>query len=125
MIEDEKKHKASIETLKAYNYQLPESLIASYPHPERSKSRLLVYQMNKATGKAMILNKQFCDLPYFLKENDLLIYNDTRVSILALCFFSSSIISVFLVLMTFSNGFLYSGNIFVVSTFPAYFASII
>ena len=80
MIEDEKKHKASIETLKAYNYQLPESLIASYPHTERSKSRLLVYQMNKTTGKAMILNKQFCDLPYFLKENDLLIYNDTRVS---------------------------------------------
>ena len=80
MIEDQEKHKASIKTLKEYNYQLPKSLIASYPHPERSKSRLLVYQMNKATGKATILNKQFCDLPCFLKKNDLLIYNDTRVS---------------------------------------------
>ncbi|MBV8802785.1 MAG: tRNA preQ1(34) S-adenosylmethionine ribosyltransferase-isomerase QueA [Gammaproteobacteria bacterium] len=58
-----------------FNYQLPEELIARYPLPQRSSSRLLC--LNKQNG--FVSHKKFTDLIDFLLPNDLLVFNDTRV----------------------------------------------
>ncbi len=58
-----------------FNYHLPEALIAQQPLSERTASRLLC--MNRETGE--LIDKQFSDLLNFIKPNDLLVLNDTRV----------------------------------------------
>lgn len=58
-----------------FNYHLPPDLIAQFPLPHRSASRLLVLQKN--TGH--IQHKLFTDLSLLLNENDLLIFNNTKV----------------------------------------------
>jgi len=57
-----------------FRYHLPESLIAQYPAPERSASRLLVLD---AQGR--VHDRRFRDLPRLLRPGDLLVFNDTRV----------------------------------------------
>jgi S-adenosylmethionine:tRNA ribosyltransferase-isomerase len=58
-----------------FNFELPPELIAQYPLPERTQSRLLT--LNRATGK--IAHQKFIDLPDLLSPGDLLIFNDTKV----------------------------------------------
>lgn len=58
-----------------FDYELPESLIARYPLPERSASRLLC--LARDTGE--ISHRYFRDLPDLLQSGDLLVFNDTRV----------------------------------------------
>lgn len=58
-----------------FNYHLPEALIAQQPLSERTASRLLC--MNRESGE--LIDKQFSDLLNFIKPNDLLVLNDTRV----------------------------------------------
>ena len=58
-----------------FHYELPEALIARYPTPERSGSRLL--HLDGATGA--IADRRFTDLPSLLRAGDLLVFNDTRV----------------------------------------------
>jgi len=58
-----------------FNYTLPEQLIASYPLPERSASRLLC--LDGATGT--INHRYFTDLPELLHPADLLVFNNTQV----------------------------------------------
>ena len=58
-----------------FSFQLPESLIARYPKSERSGSRLL--SLNGQTGA--IEHLQFPDIIDLINEDDLLIFNDTRV----------------------------------------------
>ena len=58
-----------------FSFHLPEELIARYPTPERSHSRLLSLEGN--TGQLTHLN--FTDIVDLVNENDLLIFNDTRV----------------------------------------------
>jgi S-adenosylmethionine:tRNA ribosyltransferase-isomerase len=60
-------------SLADFDYHLPPELIAQFPAPERSGSRLLLLQ-----GEA-ISDRQFTELPQLLAPNDLLILNDTRV----------------------------------------------
>lgn len=57
-----------------YDYPLPKELIAQYPL-ERGKERLLA--LNRKTGE--IHHRQFETLENYLKEEDLLVLNDTRV----------------------------------------------
>lgn len=58
-----------------FDFNLPDQLIAQFPTPERSASRLL-----RLDGKSGQLNDcWFRQLPEFLNPNDLLILNDTRV----------------------------------------------
>ncbi|MCK5817958.1 MAG: tRNA preQ1(34) S-adenosylmethionine ribosyltransferase-isomerase QueA [Psychromonas sp.] len=58
-----------------FSFHLPESLIARYPIPDRSASRLLY--LNGDSGKLTHLNfKHIIDL---IDKNDLLVLNDTRV----------------------------------------------
>ena len=58
-----------------FSFDLPEALIARYPQPERSSSRLLC--LNSKTGE--LAHKQFNDILDFIQPNDLLVFNDTRV----------------------------------------------
>ena len=58
-----------------FNYFLPPDLIAKYPLPNRSDSKLLVY--NKALDQ--ITHSAFKSLPNFLKTGDLLVFNNSKV----------------------------------------------
>jgi len=61
--------------LSDFDYQLPNELIARYPLPERSSSRLLC--LNRKTGE--ISHQKFIELPELLSANDLLVANNTQV----------------------------------------------
>lgn len=58
-----------------FNFDLPETLIAQRPLPERSASRLLC--LDGPTGT--VADRTFPDLPRLLSQGDLLVFNDTRV----------------------------------------------
>jgi S-adenosylmethionine:tRNA ribosyltransferase-isomerase len=58
-----------------FSFHLPEELIARYPMPERSKSRLLSLEANSSE----ISHLHFTDIVELINANDLLIFNDTRV----------------------------------------------
>ncbi|MEA3588928.1 tRNA preQ1(34) S-adenosylmethionine ribosyltransferase-isomerase QueA [Pseudidiomarina sp. 1APP75-27a] len=61
--------------VKDFNFDLPDQLIARYPQPERSASRLLV--LDGATGE--VTHDQFKAIEDHLQAGDLLVFNDTRV----------------------------------------------
>lgn len=78
--------------LNDYSYNLPEEKIAQFPVSPRDASKLLRYE------KGSISHKKFTDLPSFLGENSLLVFNDTKV-IPARLFFkrdTGAVIEVFL-----------------------------
>jgi S-adenosylmethionine:tRNA ribosyltransferase-isomerase len=58
-----------------FHYELPPELIAQAPHSRRSASRLLC--LDGATGT--LADRRFADLPFLLRPDDLLVFNDTRV----------------------------------------------
>ncbi|MEO5702621.1 MAG: tRNA preQ1(34) S-adenosylmethionine ribosyltransferase-isomerase QueA [Gammaproteobacteria bacterium] len=58
-----------------FYFDLPPSLIAQHPPPQRNQSRLLL--LNGQDGH--LEDRQFTDLPKMLKPGDLLVFNDTRV----------------------------------------------
>lgn len=58
-----------------FDYELPPALIAQQPLPERAASRMLVVDRATQTWS----DSQFQRLPEYLKENDALVLNNTRV----------------------------------------------
>ena len=58
-----------------FYFELPRELIAQYPLPQRTDSRLLTYQVNSK----QLTHNSFNDLIDFLQPGDLLVLNDTRV----------------------------------------------
>ena len=58
-----------------FSFDLPEAQIARHPLPERCASRLLVLDGQDGS----LRHQQFPDLLNFLKEGDLLVFNNTRV----------------------------------------------
>ncbi len=62
--------------LSDFNYTLPQELIAQEPLSERQKSRLLV--VNKSTQ--VIEHRHFEDILDYLRDDDLIVMNDTRVT---------------------------------------------
>jgi S-adenosylmethionine:tRNA ribosyltransferase-isomerase len=58
-----------------FHYDLPPSLIAQAPLPERAASRLLVVP----PAGSGFLDRRMADLPALLRPEDLLVFNDTRV----------------------------------------------
>ncbi len=60
-------------TLDDFGYALPPELIAQFPAPERTASRLL-----RLSG-ATLSDRRFADLPRLLRSGDVLVFNDTRV----------------------------------------------
>lgn len=61
--------------LSDFDFELPNELIAQNPCPERGESRLLV--VNRST--ASIEHATFNDLPRYLKDHPVIVFNDTRV----------------------------------------------
>ncbi len=61
--------------LENFDYDLPESLIAGHPLPERDSSRLMIVERD--TGG--ILHRRFSDIAQFLEKGDMLVLNDTKV----------------------------------------------
>ncbi len=64
-----------------YTYPLPQERIASYPLPERDRSKLLVWESNK------IYESRFYHIGDYLPERSLLVFNNTRVIHARLIFF--------------------------------------
>jgi S-adenosylmethionine:tRNA ribosyltransferase-isomerase len=58
-----------------FDYHLPEELIAARPLAERSASRMLV--VHRQSGR--IEHRMFRDFPEYLRPDDLLVLNDTKV----------------------------------------------
>ena len=58
-----------------FDYQLPQELIASEPLADRSASRMLV--VHRDTG--VLEHRSFKDLKEYLRPDDLVVLNDTRV----------------------------------------------
>ena len=58
-----------------FNYQLPDALIAQKPLAQRDSSRLLC--MDKSTG--VIQDNSFTDFINLIHDNDLLVFNNTKV----------------------------------------------
>lgn len=61
--------------IEAYNYDLPQDLIAQVPAPKRDHSKLLVVERSSACFS----DNQFFDLPSLLQPGDLLVVNNTKV----------------------------------------------
>ncbi|MBA4697343.1 MAG: tRNA preQ1(34) S-adenosylmethionine ribosyltransferase-isomerase QueA [Legionella sp.] len=57
-----------------FHFDLPEALIAQYPLPNRSDSRLLVHDPQQGNR-----HQQFKELPSFLNPGDLLVMNNSKV----------------------------------------------
>lgn len=64
-----------LDAVDAYDYELPDELIAAHPADRRSGSRLLVARRDQQA----LEHERFAQLPEFLREGDLLVFNDTRV----------------------------------------------
>ncbi len=58
-----------------FDYSLPGELIAQHPHTERASSRLLV--LNRPDGR--VEHSRFREITAYLRENDLIVVNDTKV----------------------------------------------
>ena len=64
--------KLEVET---FNYYLPEKLIAQTPIEPRDQSRLMVLDRKNE----IIIHRKFCDLPEFINQGDVLVFNDSKV----------------------------------------------
>ena len=64
-----------LDDLAAWQYELPEELIASRPAPQRDESRLMVVRRRNQS----IEHHQIKDLPNLLNEDDRLVFNNTKV----------------------------------------------
>ena len=61
--------------LSQFRYNLPQELIAQYPAKNRDESRLLV--LNKKNGE--VEHKVFKDIVDYFNEDDVLVFNNTKV----------------------------------------------
>ena len=61
--------------LSQFRYNLPQELIALYPTENRDESRLLV--VNRKSGE--LQHKIFKDITEYFSENDVLVFNNTKV----------------------------------------------
>lgn len=61
--------------IEEFDYELPPALIAQFPPEQRAAGRLL--HLDGSTGACS--DHRFSDLPQFVREGDLFVFNDTRV----------------------------------------------
>ena len=65
--------------LSDFDYELPQELIAQFPLPSRSASRLLVVHQDQDQTNPKFQDAYFKDIIHLLKKGDLLVFNDTKV----------------------------------------------
>ena len=65
--------------LSDFDYELPNELIAQFPLPSRSASRLLIVQQENQSSEPVFQDAYFTDIVGLLKKGDLLVFNDTKV----------------------------------------------
>ena len=70
MIDKKKKYK-----LGDFNYSLPKKFIAQYPETKRDYSKLMV--VHKDSGE--IEHRKFYNIVDYMRKNDLLVVNNTKV----------------------------------------------
>lgn len=58
-----------------FDYELPEELIAQHPLPERDASRMMIVDRQSRTWR----DSRFRAFPEFLKQDDVIVLNNTRV----------------------------------------------
>jgi S-adenosylmethionine:tRNA ribosyltransferase-isomerase len=68
-------HAAAVDDLAAYDYALPERLIAQTPRLNRERARMMV--VDRANQK--ILHRHCSDVVEFLRPNDVIVLNNTKV----------------------------------------------
>ncbi len=73
MITNERKHTELV--TRDFFYDLPEELIAQHPCAERDQSRLMVLEREHGS----IDHKHFCDIIDYLRPDDVLVINDSKV----------------------------------------------
>ena len=61
--------------IEEFDFELPPALIAQFPLEDRASSRLLHLDGSSGTRA----DRHFADLPEFVREGDLFVFNDTRV----------------------------------------------
>ena len=59
--------------IRDFNYSLPDERIAKFPLPQRDSSKLLLY------NKGKVSEDTFRNLPQYLPEGALMVFNNTRV----------------------------------------------
>ncbi len=65
--------------IKDYDYPLPDERIAKYPLTQRDQSKLLVFNHPAAEESCSIQQHHFCQLPQFLPEGSMVVFNNTKV----------------------------------------------
>jgi S-adenosylmethionine:tRNA ribosyltransferase-isomerase len=65
--------------LSDFDYELPQELIAQFPLPSRSSSRLLIVHQEQDQINPRLQDAYFKDINHLLKKGDLLVFNDTKV----------------------------------------------
>jgi len=65
--------------LSDFDYELPQELIAQFPLPSRSASRLLIVHQDRDLTNPKLQDAYFKDIIHLLKKGDLLVFNDTKV----------------------------------------------
>ena len=61
--------------VEAYDYDLPDELIAAHPTEERMRSRMLVVNRSNA----QLIDKHFQDITSYLRPHDRLVFNNSKV----------------------------------------------
>lgn len=61
--------------LSQFTYELPEDLLSEYPAEHRDESKLMVIDRKKGS----IEHKMFKDLIHYFNEDDVMVFNDTKV----------------------------------------------
>ena len=61
-----------------FDFTLPDELIAHYPMPERTQSRLLVVEPT-GSDEVELSHRQFSDMESLVNPGDVLVFNDTKV----------------------------------------------
>jgi S-adenosylmethionine:tRNA ribosyltransferase-isomerase len=73
--DSDNRNERDLDLVDAYDYELPDDLIAAHPAERRAQSKLLVARRDEAE----LEHRRFLDIVDYLREGDLLVFNNTRV----------------------------------------------
>jgi S-adenosylmethionine:tRNA ribosyltransferase-isomerase len=73
--DDKESEHDDLDRVDAYDYDLPDELVAAHPAEQRAESRLLIADR----GSRTLAHRTFSDITEVLQEGDVLVFNDTRV----------------------------------------------